>query len=196
LNKFKFKSRLGIDIQPDGIRIVQLKKKRRDFQVQLAIKLAVPEGVFVEGRIHDWEWVEQTLSAQVDEQGWRGMPVVIGVPDEKVCERRLTLPAGLSEADMESDIAMHIREEMSGFNEPLCMDFSVLSKSTPTSVEVQYAAVRESDLSPYLKSIRAAGLNVKIVDVESYALKRARDLDFSQDFSIALGLALRELPPW
>jgi type IV pilus assembly protein PilM len=175
LNQFPFTSQItiGLDIQVDAIRLLQLKKSRRQSEILHTAKLSLPQGLFSEGKINDWQLLTSLLAEQVENLGWQNLPTVIGLPAHLVRMQRLSLPAGLSAAEIEADIFLQLQQEMPGLSEPLAIDFSFLSAKEPDVLEVLYTAVREHYLAAYLQCLAVSGLNVKIVDVDCYALKRA-----------------------
>ena len=161
LYPFNSPSHLALDVQPDAIRLVQLKKTRRGFQLQLAQYEPLPPDTFADGRIKRWDALSTMLTDLANALNLRGRTVALCLPAQAVRMQRLTLPVGLSDEDIEAEINLQVQQDMPGLNEPLCIDFTFLPAADPTYREVSFAAVRETYLSSYVECARSAGFNVK-----------------------------------
>jgi Tfp pilus assembly PilM family ATPase len=91
----------------------------------------------------------------------------------------LNLPSGLSSHAVELEIYAYLERNLPGMRETLCIDFVDAPAKTIGYSQVFFAAARQEYLSQYIACVNAAGLQVKIVDVDVYALQRAVSFCFN-----------------
>ena len=169
---FRSRSLLGLDIQPDMARLVQLKGGRQGHQIERIAMRPMPANIFTAGKIQEWDVLSAVLAEWFELLGIKQQPAAISLPMSVVRVQRLLLPASLQAADIKAAITTHLQLDMPGLNEPLSIDFSVLPHASSGYVDVLFAAVREGYLSSYVECMQMAGLSVKVVDVDLYALMR------------------------
>lgn len=187
---FLSSSRVGLDIKPHSIRIIQLKKTRRGFSVENYATVELPADTFIEDKINDWDAVHSVLAPLVQTWGIEGAPTVIALPANLVRAKRMTLPAALSAGEIEAEIYAHVQQELPGMPDTLTIDFVVAAEKNSGTAEVFVTMTREVYLSQYIHCVTEAGLQIKIVDVDIYALTRsvayALQLPMQHDQVIAL----------
>ena len=191
-----------MDIQPDGIFFVILGGRSG--------AKALPSGIFTEEKITDWQKLNFCLAELVSEHRLNGMAAAISVPSTLVRMQTIHLPAGLSDADVEAEIYLHLQRDLPGMKDELHLDFTVLPQQAGFN-DIFFVAIRNEYNSQYIDCVQTAGLKVKIVDVDVLALERSlkcvlpftsTDTNFilhslNQDkFLLASGLAMRNAPPW
>jgi type IV pilus assembly protein PilM len=170
---FKRPTLIGLDIQSDGIRLVQLTKHRRQLCVELAVLHPLPDDVFTQSKLVQWDVLTAALAELVVELGLNGLPAAIGLPAHAIRKQRIQLPLGLTEKEIEFEVIAHIQKDFPGMKEALCVDFSTLPCLNPGYMDIVFVAVKQAYLSHYVASMNAAGLKVKIADIDMYALMRA-----------------------
>lgn len=166
-------SLIGLDIQPDSIRLVQLKPVRNRFMAERIAYAALPAGVFDYGKITRWDLISAALSALVEAADIKGHAAAINLPANLVRMQRIQLPSELTEEEVEAEIHAHMQRDLPGMTDPLCMDFRIAPTRNTAYMDVFFAAARQDYLSQYRECVNAAGLRTKIVDIDIYALKRA-----------------------
>ncbi|HEX4044974.1 MAG TPA: pilus assembly protein PilM [Gammaproteobacteria bacterium] len=187
---------LGVDIQPDKINLMQLKKIKTIWHVECIASKHFPKTIAVQGKINDWQTGSVFLTELVKTLNLAGMAAAICLPAHLVMMQRLRLPRGLSHAAITTELEAYIRQHAPGFAKTITIDFM------PVSMSVRYAEIKSARaldeaaddlldifftatcstyLSEYIACLQTAGLQVKIVDVDVYALKRI----FSQALSLA-----------
>ncbi|TAK76172.1 MAG: hypothetical protein EPO11_04610 [Gammaproteobacteria bacterium] len=165
---------IGLAIQHDAVRWVQLKKAKQAFLIEQAHSSPLPLGVVAEGKIKRVDALRSVLTDLVYRHRLEGRMAAISLPAHLVRMQRIQLPAGLSESEIEAEMNAHLQNELPGLSEALCMDFTVLPASRPgQDIDVFFAAARREDVEQYVECVQAVGVKVKIVDVDTYALKRA-----------------------
>lgn len=162
---------IGLDIQPQEIRLVKLRKLKRRFQIDCAHKEPLPAHIFNHGKIEHFEVLSGLVAKIVTHLKLRGLAAAISLPANLVRMHEIQVPQGLSEAQIEAEIYASLQQELIGMPEALYFDYTE-KHDTHGFSKIVFAATRQAYLSQFIQCVNAAGLVVKIVDVESYALQR------------------------
>lgn len=178
---FSTPSLIGLDIKPDGARLVQLKKKKQRYRAENVGMAALPQGVFEKGKVQCWDILSTTLGGLVASLGLKGCPVVINLPAELVSMQRMQVPVGLKDKDIKAEIESHLHKDLPDKSVPLCIDFNLRQSADPYYLDVFYVAAPGDYLSDLIRCVNATGLQTKIVDVDIYALKRAAHFALSEN---------------
>lgn len=145
---------IGLDIGKTGVAAVQLDKSNGEYQVtHFAIADSLPE-------------LCANLPAIKD--------VAVAIPDSLVIRKIMRLDAELTENEIETYVLLEADKYISYPLEDVYLDFHVKNNATKSQDirEVQLIAARKDRVDLYINNIAAAGLQVKIIDLESCAIER------------------------
>lgn len=162
---------IGLDIQPDAIHFVRV-IKGRELLVEEAESINLPEEVGVGDRDRYWRQVAAAVTELASRYSFKGVPAFISLPAEAVNMQTMMLPSLLAPLEMKAEIMLGLQREAADSEEPMVMDFSVLSENEGQS-SVFITAIREAYMAKYLACVASAGLQVKIIDVDVSAMQRA-----------------------
>jgi Tfp pilus assembly PilM family ATPase len=87
--------------------------------------------------------------------------------------QHIQLPAGMQDSHIETEIYAQVTRDFPSMTEALCIDFFEAPHKQAGYSDIFFVAVRQEYLWQYVNCVNAAGLKVKIVDIDIYALKRA-----------------------
>lgn len=163
---------MGMDIRPDAIHLMQLKKSKRGLSISHLSTHPIAENFFYEGKIKHWQSFSLQLSSIVEAYSLEKRPVAIYLPLHLVRIDHLTLSSHLSEADIITEIHHWARKTLPGVSDALCVDFTVQQPIQSFDITVKFTIAREEYVTQYVNAVNAAGLEVKIVDIDLYALSR------------------------
>jgi type IV pilus assembly protein PilM len=150
---------VGIAINAEEIRLLQLRKTRQQFRVENYAVAPLPQGAVSQGKIRQLEMVQAVLSQLVQETGMANCPAAMALPANAVITKRVSAP-------LVDDISHYFP----GMQDALCFDYVADGK------ELLLVASRSELLNQYRCLAEAAALKMKIVDVDTYALSRAASL--------------------
>jgi type IV pilus assembly protein PilM len=111
----------------------------------------------------------------VKKSGTRTRNVALALPASAVITKKIILPGGLTDADLEVQVESEANQYIPFSLDEVSLDFCVVGPS-PTSagdIEVLIAASRKEKVQDRQGLAEAAGLKPVIVDVESYASRLA-----------------------
>ncbi|CAM3509823.1 pilus assembly protein PilM [Polaromonas hydrogenivorans] len=132
-------------------------------------------GWVTDGNIEKFDEVAEVLRRVVKKSGTRTKNVAMALPPSAVISKKIILPGGLSEAELEIQVESEANKYIPFSLDEVSLDFCVLGPSATSSgdVEVLIAASRKEKVQDRQGLAEAAGLKPVVVDVESYASRFA-----------------------
>ena len=111
----------------------------------------------------------------VKKSGTRAKNVAMALPPSAVITKKIILPGGLREQDLEAQVEAEANQYIPFSLDEVSLDFCVVGPSSTSAgdVEVLIAASRREKVQDRQGLAEAAGLKPMIIDVESYASRLA-----------------------
>ncbi len=162
---------IGLEVQAHEIRFIQLKKLKRTYRLEQAIREQIPAGILLEGKISDWQRLSSMMAEWVRLLNWQGLQAAILLPSSLVRMQQIQVSAALKDQAIENEIEAQVRRDLPGMHEALSMDYTVLSRDA-NGADIFFSVTRQDYLAKYIDCVNAAGLRVKIADIDIYALTR------------------------
>lgn len=163
---------LGLDIQPDQLRLVLLRKVSRRFFLERHDIIHLPATILAEKKESAWQIITTELVEYVKRYKLHGVATAVSLPANLVIMQALQVSAGLSHERITAEIVEKVQENLRSLPDALCIDYTVI-QSTPKSSHIFFAAANKASVVYYEDCLREAGLNIKIMDVDMFALNRA-----------------------
>lgn len=169
---------LGIDISSTAVKLLELSQQGLRYRVESYAVEPLPPNSVVEKTITDVEAVGDAIRRALKRSGTRAKQAAVAVAGSAVITKVISMPANLSDDEMESQIQLEADQYIPYPLEEVNMDFEVLgpSEKNPNMVDVLLAASRSENVDMRVAALELAGLTAKIVDVEAYALENAFSL--------------------
>ena len=167
---------VGVDISSSSITLVEVS---RDKTGRLVLERCAIEpldaGWVADGNIEKFDEVADVLRRVVKKSGTRTRNVAMALPPSAVISKKIVLPGGLSDAELEIQVESEANKYIPFSLDEVSLDFCVLGPSATSSgdVEVLIAASRKEKVQDRQGLAEAAGLKPIVVDVESYASRLA-----------------------
>jgi type IV pilus assembly protein PilM len=167
---------LGVDIGASAIRLVELGQGREGQPVlERYASTPLQRDWVVDGGIEQFDAVAGALRDLVRRSGFRARQAALALPASAVITRKITLPADLPVHEMEAQVQIEANQYIPFSLDEVSLDFCVVGPApagTP-EVEVLIAASRREQVQDRQALAEAAGLHPEVVDVESFAARRA-----------------------
>lgn len=177
----KPKVTIGLDIQPDEIRLLQLNRTKTECSIEKFEIKELPSGAIVDGQIKEPTQVVSAISQLVMETKTRGYPTAIALPSQHIITKHVSFPANFTESECENEISHNLNHYFPGIDVGLCFDFAIVKKDEEVQ-DLFLIAARLQQLNDYVNAVNTAGLVVNIVDSSFLALLRIIKLiDFEND---------------
>jgi len=129
----------------------------------------------VDGHIEQMEPLAEALGRLLQRCGASAKRVAMALPPSSVITKKINLPAGLNDAEMEAMVQVEANQYIPFPLEEVSLDFCVVGPSAVSAadVEVLIAAARREKVQDLQALAESVGLDPVTVDVESYAARRA-----------------------
>jgi len=169
---------LGIDISSTSVKLLELSRSGNRYRVESYAVEPLPPNSVVEKNITDAELVGEAIRRAVAKCGTKNKTAACAVAGSAVITKVITMPADLSEDDMESQIQLEADQYIPYPLEEISLDFQVLqpSENEPDKVDVMLAASRSDNVDIRVAALGVGGVQAKVVDVEAFALENAMTL--------------------
>jgi len=167
---------VGLDIETNTFRVVQLKSTSGAPMLTNYSSIRVPAGAVVEDEVVDIDVVGQTLSQLWKQAGISEKKVVIGIANQKVVVRLIPLPY-MERSELSSAIQYQAEDFIPIPVEEAILDFDIVGEFTTEEnermMEVLLVAAQKDMITNVMTALEKAGLRPRIIDVSSLALARA-----------------------
>lgn len=185
---------LGIDISATAIKLLELSRSGSKYRVESYAVEPLPANSVADKNISDADAVGEAIRKAVKKSGTKTKDAAIAVAGSAVITKIITMPANLSDRDMETQISMEADQYIPFSLDEVSLDFEVIgpTEGNEEQVDVLLAASRSENVDVRVAALEVGGLNAKIVDVEAFALENtmamiAQDLfGGGQDLTIAI----------
>lgn len=170
---------LGLDIASTSVKMVELSSPdKENYQVERYAIEPLPRDAVMDGNIAQMEAVAESIRKAVRKLGGGVKGVAIALPASAVITKKILLPAGLREQEMEVQVESEANQYIPFPLDEVNLDFQVIGPAPASveDVEVLIAASRKEKVEDRVGVAELAGLKVDIVDVETYASQSAFNL--------------------
>lgn len=167
---------VGLDISTSGVKLVELTEVgRNELRLERFASEPLPRGAVVDGNIENIEQVSEAVRRVWKKSGTRAKLVALGMPPASVITKKITLPGGLSEEELEVQVETEASQYIPFALDEVSLDFDVIgpAQNAPEDVEVLLAATRKEKVEDRVAVAEAAGLTPVVMDIESYAARAA-----------------------
>jgi type IV pilus assembly protein PilM len=163
-------SLLGIDISSSAVKLLELSRKRGQVWVESYAVEPLPLDIVTESKIKDVEILGEAIKRAVKRAGARAKKAVAAVAGSEVITKVISVPAALSEREMESYIELEAEQYIPYPLEEVNLDFQVLDSTEENAEmrEVLMAACRSETVDARVAALELAGLKPIVMDVESH----------------------------
>jgi type IV pilus assembly protein PilM len=167
---------IGLDISSSSVKLVELgQSSNGEYVLERFGSESFEKGWIADGQIEKFDEVAEAVKRLVSKSGTRTRQVVMAMPQSAVITKKIVLPAGLRDEELELQVESEANQYIPFSLDEVSLDFCVVGPSSTSSgdVEVLIAASRKEKVQDRQGLAEAAGLKPLIVDVESYASRLA-----------------------
>ncbi len=173
---------LGIDISTAAVKLLELSRTGARYKVESYAVAPLPQDAIIDKNITNVEVIGNAIKAAVKQSGTRAKQACVAVAGSSVMTKIISMPASLSEAEMEEQIMVEADQYIPYALDEVNLDFEVqgVSKNNPEMLDVLLAASRRENIEDRVAALAYAGLKTAIVDIEAFAMENAFTLLIDQ----------------
>ncbi len=167
---------IGLDISSSGAKLVELGRNAAgDYILERMASEPFEKGWITDGQIEKFDEVADAVRRAVAKSGTKTKNVVMAMPQSAVITKKIMLPAGLREEEMELQVESEANQYIPFSLDEVSLDFCVVGPSLTSAgdVEVLIAASRKDRVQDRQGLAEAAGLKPVVLDIESHAARLA-----------------------
>lgn len=169
---------VGLDISTSSVRLVELSDAGKDgLRLERCASEPLPRGAVTDGNIENMEQVVEAVRRLIKKSGTRAKHVALGMPPASVITKKIVLPAGMSEEQLEVQVESEAAQYIPFALDEVSLDFDVIGPvaNSVDDIEVMLAAARREKLEDRVAIAESAGMKAQVMDIESYAARAALD---------------------
>ncbi len=168
---------VGLDIGSSFIKVAELKITSKGYVLQKFGVSQIAPGTIVDGRVNDMEGLANDIKALFKSQKIKEKNVAISTGGHSVVVKTIntaTKPDVELHDTIYSEAEQYIPYDIDDVN----IDYQILGESdfSPDQLNVLLVAVKKDLVAEYIDLIELAGLNPKIIDVDTFALQNIYEI--------------------
>jgi type IV pilus assembly protein PilM len=173
---------IGIDIGSSSVKLVQLKEQKGGFILQNVGMLPLPLEAIVDNTLMDSSSIAETIKKLLKGLNIRVRDAACSVSGNSVIIRKISSPA-MPYEELEEQIHWEAEQYIPFDVNDVNIDFQILApdKQDPSKMDVLLVASKKEIINDYLAVFNEAGLNLTVVDVDSFAVQNAFLLNYDVD---------------
>ena len=168
---------VGLEITPERLNVAQIAKQGQNYKLVKYCSSDIPEGIFEEGKIADSPALAQLIQELLKENQITSKQVATGVPMRESIVRIIPVPSELDEEELRDLVLNHEASLYLPYpREEVDLDYQKLGyfqdEDGIEKVQVLLVATRREITDAYMETFQQAGLQVDVLEINSFALIR------------------------
>lgn len=168
---------IGVEISPERINVVQIQKKGQQYKLAANISAEVPDGIFAEGKIADSLALAELIQDTLASNNIKAKKAATAVPMREAIMKLIPIPAEIDEQELRDVVLNHEASLYLPYpREEVDLDYQKLGyfmdEDGIEKVNVLLVATRREVTDLYRNTFLQAGLQVDVLEINSFALIR------------------------
>jgi len=178
----KPKGLLGLDIGTSAVKIVELERSRGGYQLKNFGMTFLPKETIVNGVFKNAAALVNGITTLKENLKTKTKYVSTSVSGHPVIIKKINIPT-MTEEELTESIQWEAEQYIPFDLEEVNIDFQILgvNEATPDQMDVLLVAAKKSLISEYEDAIAEAGLEPVIVDIDSFALENAYEVNYPDE---------------
>lgn len=174
----KVKDLIGIDIGSSSVKLVHLKDTKSGYQLVSLGMVPLSSEAIIDNTLMDSSSVVASIKCLIGSLGIKTKDVACSISGNSVIIRKIVLPAMPSE-ELEEQISWEAEQYIPFDINDVNMDFQILSPDVidPSKMNVLLVASKKDIINDYVSLFTEAGLQLSVVDIDSFAVQNAFELN-------------------
>lgn len=177
---FKSKKDLfGVDIGSQSIKIVELKKGRKDYKVKKIGMKKIPKETIIDGTIMDSVALTDSLRELLSVVKPTAKNVALSVSGQGVIVKKISVPI-VTEDEFANSIQWESEQYLPFNIQDVYVDFKILgaTENVQGQMDVLLAAAKKEVIDDYLLVMRDIGYEPLVVDIDVFAIQNMFEINY------------------
>jgi type IV pilus assembly protein PilM len=183
LPSFGKKSVIGLDIGSSSIKAVEIAMKGKDkgFELRSLGVAPMPSEAIVQGAFLNSSAIVESIQEAIQAGRIKSKDVAAAVAGHSVIVKRVSLPA-MTREELEDQIQWEAEQYIPFDVNEVNLDFQILESSEGEGqMDVLLVAAKKDLIDDYVQVITEAGLNPVAVDIASFAVENAYEINYEPE---------------
>jgi len=174
------KKLVGLDIGSSSLKLAEVVSSANGYVLNRFLHIPLPPGIIADGILADSRELSLKIKELFKGSGCQKRGIVTSLSGNSVIVKKVTL-----DQMEESELRDLIRDEAGKYlpfdnMDDVNYDFQILGDNefNPNQMDVIIVAAKKDIVNSYLEALLGAGLNVKIMDVDSFALETMYEANY------------------
>ncbi|MBE9263466.1 type IV pilus assembly protein PilM [Microcystis sp. LEGE 00066] len=168
---------IGLEITPERLNVVQIAKQKQNYKLVKCCSSDIPEGIFEEGKIVDSVALAELIQEVLKENKITSKRVATAVPMRESIIRIIPIPSELDDEELRDLVLNHEANLYLPYpREEVDIDYQKLGyfqdEDGIEKVQVLLVATRREITDAYMETLQRAGLQVDVLEINSFSLIR------------------------
>lgn len=170
---------LGVDIGSSSLKLVQLKQLKNTYTLQNVGLMPLPPEAIVDNTLMDSSSVVETIKKLVGSLAIKDKMVACSISGNSVIIRQIMLPS-MAPEELEEQIHWEAEQYIPFDINDVNIDFQMLTQDEhdATRMSVLLVASKKDIINDYYTVFNEAGLRLEVMDVDSFAVQNAFELNY------------------
>lgn len=175
LSKRRSKPMLGLDISTSSVKVIELSQTKAGYRVDHYAAEPMPQDAISDKTIVDIDATGDAVRKAVKRSGTRCKQAAVAIGGASVISKIISLPGSITGKELEEQVELQADQYIPFPLEEVSYDFEVQgpSEADPDMVDIFIAATRSENVEHRQAVLEAAGLQAKIIEIESDAMENA-----------------------
>jgi type IV pilus assembly protein PilM len=166
---------LGLDISTSSVKVIELSQTKAGYRVDHYAAEPMPQDAISDKTIVDIDATGDAVRKAVKRSGTRAKQAAVAIGGASVISKIISLPGSITGKELEEQVELQADQYIPFPLEEVSYDFEVQgpSEADPDMVDIFIAATRSENVEHRQAVLEAAGLQAKIIEIESDAMENA-----------------------
>ncbi|MEW6678156.1 MAG: pilus assembly protein PilM [Pseudomonadota bacterium] len=163
---------IGIDVSSSAVKMLELGESGKGVRrVERYSIVPLPKEAVVDGAIAKVELVEAAMREALRKLETKTRDAVLALPSSAVITKKILLPGGATEAEIEAQVAADANQMASFPLDEVSLDYQILGPNpkNPSENDALLVVTRKERVEERVAVAEAVGLSPKIMDVDAFA---------------------------
>ncbi len=172
------KTVLGLDIGSSSVKITQLKPTKRGYQLLNFGYMQLPQEAIVDGSIMNGSAVVDAIREVLASKKIKQKNTAVSVSGHSVILKKISLPV-MTHDELEESIHWEAEQYIPFDINDVHLDVAILNEHNEQGqMDVLLVAAKKDMIQEYTNVVEEAGLKPMVVDVDSFALQNAFEVNY------------------
>lgn len=175
----KKKELVGIDVGSSSVKLVQLKEQKGSYSLQNVGIWRLPPEAIVDNALMDSYTVVEAVKGLLTSLAIKEKEASTSVSGNSIIIRKIALPV-MQPEELEEQIHWEAEQYIPFDINDVHVDFQVLESDgvDPSKMNVLLVASKKDIINDYLSVFNEAGIKLVVIDVDSFAVQNAFELNY------------------